>query len=71
MHKISRISLAFSGALLSAALLAACGYGGLYVATPYECFILMCILSEDPLSTYCDVWEMSYLSGPEAPEKRP
>ncbi|MBQ3865300.1 MAG: hypothetical protein II776_00230, partial [Clostridia bacterium] len=53
------------------ALLAACGYGGLYVANPYECFILMCILSEDPLSTYCDVWEMSYLSGPEAPEKRP
>ncbi len=37
-----------------------CGMGPLYVAHPYECFILMCILSEDPLGTYADVWEMSY-----------
>ena len=37
-----------------------CGMGPLYVPHPYECFILMCILSEDPLGTYADVWEMSY-----------
>ncbi len=41
-------------------LLDACGFGPLYVANPYECFILMCILSEDPLATYSDVWELSY-----------
>lgn len=34
--------------------------GDLYIANPYECFVLMCILSEDPLGTYADVWEMSY-----------
>ena len=25
-----------------------------------KCFVLMCILSEHPLGTYADVWEMSY-----------
>lgn len=34
--------------------------GRLYVQNPYECFVLMCILSEEPLSTYADVWELSY-----------
>ena len=37
-----------------------CLMGTLYIPNPYECFILMCILSEDPLGTYADVWEMSY-----------
>jgi len=37
-----------------------CGMGELYVSNPYECFVLMCILSDDPLGTYADVWEMSY-----------
>ncbi|MBQ6375005.1 MAG: hypothetical protein IJJ45_11055 [Clostridia bacterium] len=41
-------------------LLRGCGMGDLYVANPYECFILMCLLSDDPLGTYADVWEMSY-----------
>lgn len=41
-------------------LLEQCGFGPLYVANPYECFVLMCVLSEDPLTTYCDVWELSY-----------
>lgn len=41
-------------------MLYSCGMGELYVANPYECFILMCILAEDPLGTYADVWEMSY-----------
>lgn len=41
-------------------ILSECYLGPLYVANPYECFVLMCILSEDPLGTYADVWELSY-----------
>lgn len=37
-----------------------CMMGELYVANPYECFLLMCILSDCPLATYADVWEMSF-----------
>lgn len=37
-----------------------CSFGRLYVQNPYECFVLMCILSNDPLGTYADVLEMSY-----------
>ena len=37
-----------------------CLFGELYIANPYECFVLMCILSEDPLGTYADFLEMSY-----------
>lgn len=40
-----------------------CCMGKLYIANPYECFILMCILSDDPLGTYADVWELSYTDG--------
>lgn len=40
--------------------LADCSMGSLYITNPYECFVLMCILSEDPLGTYADVWELSY-----------
>ncbi len=43
-------------------LLEGCGLGELYIANPYECFVLMCLLSEDPLGTYADVWELSYES---------
>ncbi len=41
-------------------ILGECFLGPLYIANPYECFVLMCILSDDPLGTYADVWEMSY-----------
>lgn len=37
-----------------------CFLGNLYPQNPYECFVLMCILSEDPLVTYADVWELSF-----------
>ena len=37
-----------------------CLMGEIYIQNPYECFVLMCILSEDPLGTYADVWELSY-----------
>ncbi len=42
-----------------------CGMGDLYAANPYECFVLMCILADDPLGTYADVWEMGYADSPE------
>lgn len=41
-------------------LLEQCSLGELYISNPYECFVLMCILSEDPMGTYADVWELSY-----------
>ena len=34
--------------------------GPLYVANPYECFVLMCMLSVSPLETYTEVIEKSY-----------
>ena len=37
-----------------------CGYGPMYTAAPYECFLMMCMLSVDPLGTFSDVLEMSY-----------
>lgn len=37
-----------------------CSMGKLYVANPYECFILMCVLAEEPLAAYADVDEMAY-----------
>ena len=37
-----------------------CGMGPIYVANPYECFLLMCLLTEDPFGTYADVWELSF-----------
>lgn len=42
------------------ALLEKCSMGKLYIQNPYECFVLMCILTLDPLGTYADVWELSY-----------
>lgn len=41
-------------------ILGECSMGRMYVQNPYECFVLMCILSLDPLGTYADVWELSY-----------
>lgn len=41
-------------------ILADCSLGELYVANPYESFVLMCMLSDDPLGTYADVLELSY-----------
>ncbi len=41
-------------------ILARCGMGPIYSANPFECFLLMCVLSEDPMGTYADVMEQSY-----------
>lgn len=45
------------------AMLNECGFGPLYIVHPYECFLLMCMASDDPLGTYADVWELSYDEG--------
>lgn len=37
-----------------------CSMGELIISNTYECFVMMCMLSEDPLCTYSDVWEMSF-----------
>lgn len=37
-----------------------CSMGGLYSANPYECFLLMCIVSEAPFPTYSEVLEKSF-----------
>jgi len=34
--------------------------GPLYPVNPYESFLMMCILSDDPAGTFSDVWELSY-----------
>ncbi len=36
------------------------GLKELHMVNPYESFILMCLLSEVPLATYAEVWEMSF-----------
>ena len=41
-------------------ILADCFMGPVYVTNPYECFVLMCMLSISPLETYNDVIEKSY-----------
>ena len=42
------------------AVLEQCSMGQLYVTNPYECFVLMCMLTESPLGTYAVVWEKAY-----------
>lgn len=37
-----------------------CGMGELYIANPYEAFLMMCMLTDYPIGTYADVWELSY-----------
>ncbi len=37
-----------------------CGMGEIYIVNPYECFILMCLLTDCPLAVFSEIWEMSY-----------
>ena len=37
----------------------------IYLVNPYEIFIVMCMLSDDPIGTFSDVWEKSYAVGEE------
>ena len=46
-----------------------CFMGPLYVTNPYECFVLMCMLSVSPLETYNDVIEKSYQASRDGGER--
>jgi hypothetical protein len=37
-----------------------CGMSEIYIVNPYECFILMCLLTDCPLAVFSEIWEMSY-----------
>ena len=37
-----------------------CGMSEIYIVNPYECFLLMCLLTDCPLAVFSEVWEMSY-----------
>ena len=52
-------------------ILSDCFMGPLYVTNPYECFVLMCMLSVSPLETYNDVIEKSYRPDPDADSRTP
>ena len=41
-------------------ILAESGMGEIYIVNPYECFILMCLLTDCPLAVFSEIWEMSY-----------
>ena len=46
-------------------ILADCGMGEIYIVNPYECFLLMCLLTDCPLAVFSEIWEMSYEAGAE------
>lgn len=37
-----------------------CGMSEIYIVNPYECFLLMCLLTDCPLAVFAEIWEMSY-----------
>ena len=41
-------------------ILGKCGMASIYPVNPYESFVLMCLLTEEPLSVYSDIWEFSF-----------
>ena len=41
-------------------ILTQCGMIHLYPVNPYESFILLCLLSEDPWESFCETWYQSY-----------
>ena len=41
-------------------ILTQCGMIHLYPVNPYESFILLCLLSEDPWESFCETWTQSY-----------
>ena len=41
-------------------ILSDCRMAELYFDNPYAMFVTLCLMTDDPLTTYGDVWEMSY-----------
>ena len=46
-------------------LLEKCGMSDIYIVNPYECFLLMCMLTDCPLAVFSEIWEKSYEEGEE------
>lgn len=44
----------------SDSLLTGCGFGGLYPADPYDAFLSVCMLTDDPFAAYSDIMEYAY-----------
>ena len=44
--------------------------GPLYPVNPYENFMMTCMLSDDPVGTFSDVWELSYFDEKEITENK-
>jgi len=42
-----------------------CGMSEIYIVNPYECFLLMCLLTDCPLAVFSEIWEKSYEEGEE------
>ncbi|MCD8120525.1 MAG: hypothetical protein LUE29_13800 [Lachnospiraceae bacterium] len=42
------------------AILKECDFMPLYVANPYESFLLMCMLADEPMEIYAEVYELAY-----------
>lgn len=42
-----------------------CGMSEVYIVNPYECFLLMCLLTDCPLAVFSEIWERSYEEGEE------
>lgn len=41
-------------------ILSKCGMSEIYIVNPYECFLLMCLLTDCPLAVFSEIWERSY-----------
>ncbi len=44
------------------------GMADIYIVNPYECFVLMCLLTDCPLAVFSEIWEKSYEEAPAAIE---
>lgn len=38
-------------------ILARCEMSEIYIVNPYECFLLMCLLTDCPLAVFSEIWE--------------
>ena len=37
-----------------------CGFAKLYLVNSFEAFVMLCMLTDTPLATFSEVWELSY-----------
>ena len=51
------------GSSTAKTILKKCGMSEIYIVNPYECFLLMCLLTDCPLAVFSEIWEKSYEEG--------